>query len=260
MPGFSFKLTFRVLLVLLLAVLGGTAAAQDTLPERLAALDPARPGEYKRLAEEVAARSTDPETRATALRLFHIAAWLQPETLAAGSLRSMIALARSPEEEKRFRAAAYLLDPAAEPTSLRSVATSTTGGARSGPPPAELLQAVRQLRRGEREAARQSLSSPSVRDYLAVEDQQALRDELQALLAANALNQGQLRRVLELELAWSRETAATAGTAPHAPSAQPWNELGRPALATKATGVTLLDLTEFDPRECVYRSGKWSRE
>lgn len=80
-------------------------------PERLALLKPEEPKGYRNYAEELAEKREDPEARELALRLFQIAAFLDPDDLGRGCLLSMAALADSPEQERQCRALAYLLDP-----------------------------------------------------------------------------------------------------------------------------------------------------
>ena len=82
------------------------------LPERLAELDPARPQSYLEYAEELAEKRRDPEARDAAMRLFAIAAARGESKVRHSALLGLIELARSPQEERRFRAAAYLHDPA----------------------------------------------------------------------------------------------------------------------------------------------------
>lgn len=233
--------------MVVLLVCCSAASGQSSLDKRLAQLDPSDALQYKLLAEEFAARSGDTEARVTALRLFHAAAWLDPERLGKGSLRSMIALARTPDEEQRFRAALYLLDPAAEADSLPRVAA--TPARTGGDPPAELVQALRQLRQTGRDAARPLLGTQAVRDFLAAEANRPLREQLQPLFSANRLSDAQLRQVLELELAWTRDPSRSSSSMPQAASPQPWSELGRDAIKSTPRSVTLLDLTEFDPRK-----------
>ncbi len=79
-------------------------------PARLSELSPSKPAGYRDYAEELAEKREDPEARDLALRLFLIAASLDPEKLGRGSLLSMASLARSPDEERRYRAMAYALD------------------------------------------------------------------------------------------------------------------------------------------------------
>src|SRR3954466_16365436 len=78
---------------------------ESVSPARLASLDPARPREYREYAEELAEKKLDPEARLTAVRLFQIAAWLDPAKTGRGALLGLVSLARPGEEEARFRAA-----------------------------------------------------------------------------------------------------------------------------------------------------------
>src|SRR5690349_18452025 len=70
--------------------------------ERLAALTPSRPQEYREYAEELAEKKLDPEARQTAVRLFQIAAWLDPAKTGRGALLGLVSVARPGEEEARF--------------------------------------------------------------------------------------------------------------------------------------------------------------
>jgi len=56
-------------------------------------------------------KKLDPEARQMAVRLFQIAAWLDPAKTGRGALLGLVSVAHSGEEEARFRAAAYLFDP-----------------------------------------------------------------------------------------------------------------------------------------------------
>ncbi len=80
-------------------------------PERLAALDPARPQDYREYAEELAEKERDPEARDAAIRLYAIVAVRGDDRLRHSALLGLIALARSPDEERFFRAATYWFDP-----------------------------------------------------------------------------------------------------------------------------------------------------
>ncbi len=78
---------------------------------RLESLQPARPDSYREYAEELAEKKKDPDAHVTALRLFLIAAYLDPPRLGRSCLLGMVPLARNANEQRRFRAMAYLLDP-----------------------------------------------------------------------------------------------------------------------------------------------------
>lgn len=119
--------------------------------ERLAALDPAHPEAYREYAEELAEKRKDPEAQETAIRLFQIAAVLDPEQLGASCLLGMIPLARNEAEQRRFRAAAYVSDPRHDPALLRIERSQAARSAPLDPAQAEfLLKAFRALRQGRR--------------------------------------------------------------------------------------------------------------
>jgi hypothetical protein len=79
-------------------------------PQRLTLLDPSKPQDYREYAEELAEKQRDPEARDTAIRLYAIAAARGDDKLRHSALLGLIALARNPDEERFFRAAAYWFD------------------------------------------------------------------------------------------------------------------------------------------------------
>lgn len=132
------------------------ASIQDMIrsvsAERLEALDPANPDAYREYAEELAEKRKDPDAQWTSLRLFHIAAFLDPDRLGRGCVLSMIPLARSNAERRRLQAMAYLLDPAHDPGLLRSTDPTSESPPRSLTREQAdlLLMPLRSLRQGKR--------------------------------------------------------------------------------------------------------------
>lgn len=84
---------------------------------RLGELDPKKPGEYFVYATELSGQAEDPEARDMAIRLFLISAHLQPERHGAAALTAASRLARSQQEERALRVLAhfYQSDKAFEP-------------------------------------------------------------------------------------------------------------------------------------------------
>ncbi len=78
---------------------------------RLQKLTQDDPKGYRDYAEELAGHKADPEARDVAMRLFLIAAYLDPQQFGHGALVSMSALAATPTEARKCRAMAFLLDP-----------------------------------------------------------------------------------------------------------------------------------------------------
>lgn len=123
-------------------------------PERLAALQPDQPDQYREYAEELAEKRKDPEAHFTAIRLYLIAAYLAPERLGRSCLLGMVPLARDATEERRFRAMAYLLDPAHDEQLLTDSTLAPARQPEAPPRQAEFaLRALRLLRQGKRNEA-----------------------------------------------------------------------------------------------------------
>lgn len=222
--------------------------------ERLLALDPTRPSDYRDYAEELWSRRQDPEVRETAIRLYVIAAWLDRENLARSSLLGMIALARTPEEEKKFRAALFVNDPS---TSLEFVdGASTSPGSQDNSAPQELLKALRLLRTNKGGAARNIAEKPAVAALLDRYSGVLTKAEFNAASGRAVLSPRELRQCLLLELEMEAivnpKGVANRAAAPAAWSRQVQGEGGKPV-----PSLALETLTEFDPRKCRFRGGEW---
>ncbi len=222
--------------------------------DRLAALRPENPAEYRDYAEELAIKRKDPDALVTSLRLYLIAAYLAPETLGHSCLLAMIALARDPGEERRFRAMAFLLDPKHDRRILRTTeedrAEEVIDEGRHG-----LLQAVRATRRGQRRAALQWLERPSVHQEL--EKYQDLICPEQFRSWDDEIPPAMLRRLLTVE--WLLGRAEDAADSLSADRSLAWSQIARQREFAPVVPLTLDTLTEFDPRESIYDQGRWRR-
>jgi len=122
--------------------------------ERLASLRPENPDEYRTYADQLAVKREDPDAGLTALRLYQIAAYLDPVRLAPDCVRSMIPLARHTAEERLFRAMTYLLDPGHDRQILEMVPPAQGRSSAIDRRQAQLLlKPLRALRRGNRREA-----------------------------------------------------------------------------------------------------------
>jgi hypothetical protein len=79
--------------------------------KQLGKLSRENPKGYRDMADELAKHANDPEARDTAMRLYLIAAYLDPKQFGASSLVRMGDLAVSPVEARKCRALAFLLNP-----------------------------------------------------------------------------------------------------------------------------------------------------
>jgi hypothetical protein len=232
-------------------------------PERLAELTPDEPQLYREYAEELAEKRRDPEARDAAIRLYAIAATLGDTRLRHSSLLGLVPLARSPEEERRFRAAVYLYDPAHDASVLADTPdhAAASGDATSGSEAAaEVVQAVRLARQGKGSAAKSIAERPAVRAALTGPLAAILpHEELLAACRPRPLTEAQLAKLVRAELALD---PALAGAAPLAAAAETkperWSDAAQRGLAP-LPALDLDALTEFDPRASVYRDSNWVR-
>jgi hypothetical protein len=134
---------------------------QAVKPERLTELKPDKPEQYRDYAEELAEKRDDPEAREAALRLFHIAAYQNPDQLARGCLLGMSQVARTPAEARRLRALAFLLDPSHSPDILKF---SFAANQSSEPTHQTFVSAMQNFRRGRTAEALRLAQQPGVNE------------------------------------------------------------------------------------------------
>ncbi len=223
--------------------------------ERLASLDPSQPSGYLEYAEELAEKQRDPEARETAVRLYAIAAARGDDALRRSALLGLIALARTPAEEQRMRAAAYLFDTAHDQSLLSSAPADAANLPRSLID--EVLAALVLIRQGRGTQARLILEKPSVRGEAARISPVITVDELAELSAVSQLSNQQLHRVLRAETALEEMKLGRSASGETVGEASQWSAILRPGGMKPLPAISLQTLTQFDPEECVFRGGKW---
>jgi hypothetical protein len=228
-------------------------------PERLALLHVGRLGEYLEYAEELAEKQRDPEARETAQRLYGIVAARGDSNLRRSAMLGLIALARSPADERRLRAAAYSFADEHDPSLLKR---EQPGAAAVLSPSAiaDLLTAARSIRQGKGAHARSILEKPSLRNETPKLAGVVSLDELMELAGSQQLTNQQLARVLRVELALDElKLGRSTNDETRTGDAQPWSAALRPGGLEPVPLLSLETLTGFDPAECVFRGGKWTR-
>jgi len=221
--------------------------------ERLESLSPDKPEDYRDYAEELAEKRKDPDARAASLRLYLIAAYLDPESLGRSCLLGMVALARHPDEERKFRAMAYVVDPNHDRSLLKS---SISAGQASGVDDngrQVLLKALRAYRRGRRGTAMTLAKRSIVKETLERYSDVLTHDEF--IRVDKEIPADILRKVLVLEMMLSNPENPAAEQAK--PEAERWSRIVEREETVPVPSLTLETLTEFDPRECLYRDGQW---
>jgi hypothetical protein len=224
--------------------------------DRLAALDPTHPADYRDYAEELRARRRDPESRDVAIRLYLISAWLDREKLGRSSLLGMISLARSPEEEKKFRGALYLIDPRTTLDSLQGPSPAIAVAADDSAAQ-ELLRALRLLRTGKGTTARVLIEKPAVAKLMENYARVLSKAEFNAAAGQASLGSRELRQVLTLELELESLLHPGAATAERSLSIA-WSRELLSDGGKAVPSLSLESITEFDPRKCLWREGKWT--
>ena len=226
-------------------------------PERLAALKPEAPEGYRSYAEDLAVKTEDPEARAMAIRLYLIAAHLKPDELGRSCLLGMAGLARTPEEERAFRAMSFSLDPDHDASLLKApkIAASDFAVIKEADRQA-LRSALQLLRAGKLSEARRHFSRPPVQAAATYYSHVISESEYQeAIRAAGRLPPGLLRKFLTLEITLSTTVPTEAGD--KTSEFAPWSQIIARGDTKPVISQTLTTLTEFDPRLTIYRDGKW---
>ena len=231
---------------------------QPVNPQRLAQLSPDNPAAYREYAEELVEKRADPEAVETALRLFVIAAHLDPAGQARGALLGMTPLAEDQRQVRAWRALAYLqgethdarlLQPASGMAHRQS---SLTPELRK-----ELLKLLGYLRRGQRNEARQLLQREDLQAGLRTATSALSVAECQELVAGTCPGcQGGDVPTYLLQKLLAAELALTSAQTDRPAPAQ-WSFFLAPEFLRPLPVLSLENATPFDPRKSVYRNGQW---
>lgn len=230
--------------------------------ERLEALDPANPDAYYEYAEMLADKKRDPEARELSLRLYLLAARLDPARLGRSALLAMTALATSDAERRRYRAMAYLIDQGKDKSLLemRSEEVPASVGQWDRPRKAAYL-ALDAWRSGDAATALSYLRSPEVVQAidqlggpLRAEDVVAECRKLRA--GGPPPRQMQVYTIVIMQ----RKLLAASGSAQlRVGSTQAWSVLSKETISQRVQPLTWETLTDFDPAAVLYRRGRWVR-
>ncbi len=227
---------------------------------RLGELNPAEPKDYRDYAEELSEKRQDPEARATAIRLYLIAAHLDGNALGRSSLLGMVNLARSANEEAKFRAMAYLLDPEHDervlkrPDPVKSRPTTLNDKSRLA-----LLNTLRYLRQGYIASARRAFEQSETREAISFFGEIITEKEINAAIRPGRLPQTMLKKFLLIELSLLPNSGDIAPPMVDDRTASWLDAIDRDGKAPVPI-LTLETLSEFKPTQCVFREGRWVEE
>ena len=224
--------------------------------DRLEALQPDQPRSYRDYADELAEKREDPEARNTAIRLYLLAAHLDPQGQGRSSLLSMAELARSPNEERKFRAMVYLLDPAHDRGELKPPSLTVAPKIKlTKSQRTMLLTAIRALRDGNRREAlnfsRRPLFQEIFKRYssiLTLEEFSDAAAQRNKQLPTNVLGKLITVELLVLDLPLKDELSTVDIR---------WSTILKNGQDTPVTPLSLETITEFDPNENVFKNNHW---
>ena len=225
--------------------------------DRLRAMRPHLPQLYRDYADELSEKRDDPEAHNAAIRLYLMAAHLDPTGQGRSCLLSMAGLARSPIEERKFRAMVYLLDPAHDRGELR--APSFVAAPKINLDKSErtmLLKAVRALRNGKQSEAqklsRGNLFQATFKRYSSILTLEEFRAA--AVQRDNLLPTSILRKLIRLELLILNlplnDQRSTKDVR--------WSTILATGQDTPVPLLSLETITEFDPRKNVFKDNVWT--
>jgi hypothetical protein len=227
--------------------------------ERLESLRSERPQDYRDYAEELAGKTNDPDAQRTAIRLYQIAAYLAPDKLGRSCLLGMVSLARTPDEERKFRAVAFLLDAEHDRSVLKAPKSgkATDGSKLTDEQRQQLRVVLRALRDGRANDARTAARKPGLQEPLRHIATLLTPADFADLGQGEALPPGLMFKVLAAEVAIDPiKTESTDEVTPRRPSG--WSQVINTKAFRPVPVLSLELLTEFDPRECHFRNGKWA--
>lgn len=227
--------------------------------DQLSALTPSNVPAYLELAEELSVKTLDPEATELAIRLYVIAASRGDESIRNTALLGMIEVARTAEEERRFRALAFELDPLHLSDWLREPEQQVWKDSQLNEAQRdEVARLLRLVRSGRGSHARNLLLQDRVREaFDGIESEISYREFLSAS-QQDVLPKEFMQKVLQLEISLlSQKRDVTAGNASSKPGTQGWSE-SLEFSSAPIRPVTIANVTEFDPNDCIFRDGKWT--
>jgi hypothetical protein len=234
--------------------------------DRLAKLTKENPGAYVKYAEELADKKTDPEAIEVALRLFLIAAYLEPAKMGRACLLRMSELAADDAHARKYRAMAFLLDANHDPALLKLDARKS---ALSALPDAKAARAaltffrkaLQQFREGKFKEAQQNAGVPAVavcfKQAPGMMDQKSFIQACKDATLNKSVAEGHLEYVLRAEIWALRQILADDPMPMKKIGAGGWYSALHNHELSPIPPLSLETITQYNPRECVFRKGSW---
>jgi hypothetical protein len=234
--------------------------------DRLEKLSKENPSAYVKYAEELADKKTDPEAIEVAVRLFLIAAYLEPAKLGRDCVLRMSDLAADETHARKFLAMAYMLDAKHDPALLkfdgRKLAPSALPDAKAARAALSFFRkALQQFREGKFKEAQANANVAGVavcfKNAPGRIDQKSFVQACKDAALDKSVAENHLDFVLRAEI-WALERTLADGPSPPRKIGGGWfGALNNRDLRPLPTW-NLETITEHDPRNCVFRKGNWT--
>jgi hypothetical protein len=226
--------------------------------QRLEGLVPSNPASYRDYAEELAARSLDPESRELAVRLYLIVANLDSGSLRESSLRALYTIARSANEKNRFRALAESFGISISELAPRAgrAEESAPEGMWDDPTRLKAIELMRLFRRSQIGPAKTLMGDTRLAKAWSANIKNPSWSNLELIKGDEQITAEGLQRMIQIQFELEREQTTTEAKRVSATS---WNRLIEQGEIKPVVMVNLQNVCEFDPRDAVYRDGAWTR-
>lgn len=233
---------------------------------RLESLDPKRPNEYREYAEELAVQKNDTAARQLARRLYLLAAAHSTGDLRRSSLLGLIAIAESPEEYERFKMLHVLSDPETGDSSNELSATPFGMGFKqngnskvaetdfSETEKARMLELIYAIRRENSSKSKLLLDDDGNHKVFQKWKAYCSLAELKRIASAQRPSKVQLAKLLSIEIQ-ILNSDTTDITYPVRSKA--WSDHASRPSSTIGVLPTFENATRFNPKQSVYRDGRW---
>lgn len=232
--------------------------------QRLEKLSPDKPADYRDYAEELASQRADPAARQLAHRLYVIAAAnSEGDNETANEIRNsalagLISIADSDADRARLQLLRFLVSPDVD--QVETFSESKSAAPYSEDQAQLMLKLVQAIRKENFEQAVEMLSSRDKQAVFQIWSKTCSLEELNRIARVNRPSKPQLSKLLRIELQILSSADPLTGETPSTlPSGrrQSWGDF-----ATQGTGFLSVvpsfeNVTSIDPRNSVFRSGRW---
>ena len=233
--------------------------------ERLSKLSSDNPRGYRDYADELFEKVEDPDVQETALRLYLITAYLDPENQGRTCLLYMSDLARnvedlSPdlEQRRRYIAMAYLLDPEKDRSVFSDSRRDSPRATLDSSQREKLRRGLQALWSGSKRNVTISADDPEFRQALShFSDILTLEDYKEAVRPDGWVSPSTMRKALTIELSTSPVRSRMLDTVDDGDENESWAARNWKRPANSTAPLRLEEITPFDPRKTMYRNGKW---